>query len=189
MHIVTRSFVLLLMMFSLLSCKKIFDSEPEQLPSHIVKGKSYYTQFVLQYEKGHHLTTNYRRGTVLPINSKVKLLDITPKTIQFEIENGTQPLLIKNAKKHTGDDVYQAFDKLVATEKVNLANFNSLERKHIEAGTATVGMRKKAVTVAIGYPPSTETVNLDANSWVYWSMRFNKFQVNFKNDKVTDIVD
>lgn len=187
MRILFRGVVLLLLMLSVVSCKRAL--KPEELPAHIVLGDSYYTQFVIRYEKNAHLTTNFRRGASIPVNTPAKLLKITSKSIEVELDNSPKPLLIKNALKHTGDDVFQAFDKLFSKKKVNLSNFTRLERNHINSGTVAKGMRKKAVTVAIGYPPITETMNLDANTWVYWSGRFNKFNVNFRNGRVSGIVD
>jgi len=177
----------LLVLFSLVACKKTL--KPEELPGHIAIADSYYTQFVIRYEKGRHVTTNYRRGASIPVNTKVKLLNITAKTIELEVENSVQPLVIKNIQKHTGKDIYQAFDDLFAKKKINLYNFNSLERRNIKSGTVAKGMRKKAVKVAIGYPPITETMNLDSDTWVYWSGRFNKFNVVFINGKVSKVVD
>lgn len=187
MYKVYRRFVLLLFFLLLVSCKKTLS--PEQTPAHIVVGDHYFTQFVVRYEKGVHLTSNYRRGEVIPVNTKVRLVEITSKTIKVELINSATPLLIKNIQKHTGDDIFQAFDKLFAAKKVNLSKFTGKERKHIKAGTVAKGMRKKAVIVAIGYPPITETPNLEADAWMYWSSRYNKFRVNFKSGRVFSIVD
>jgi len=187
MRTLLRGSLFLLVLLSLVACKKTL--KPEELPGHIAMANSYYTQFVIRYEKGTHVTTNYRRGASIPVNTKVKLLNITTKTIKLEVENSSQPLIIKNIPKHTGKDIYQTFDDLFAKNKINLYNFNSLERRHIKSGSVAKGMRKKAVIVAIGYPPITETMNLDADTWVYWSARFNKFNVNFRNGKVSTVVD
>lgn len=187
MRIVTHSLILFLVIFSLVSCNKALKSE--ELPTNIAVGATYYTQFVIRYEKGTHLTTNYRRGSFIPVNTPVKLLDITGKTIQVEVASSSQKLLVKNVEKHTGDDVYRAFDKLFAKKKVNLSKFNSLELTHIKSGTVANDMSKKAVIIAIGYPPITETVNLDSDLWVYWSGRYNKFNVHFKNGKVSMVED
>jgi hypothetical protein len=159
------------------------------IPEHIVLGDSYYTQFVIRYEKATHLTTNFRRGSSIPVNTKVRLLGITARTIEVELNNSAKPLLIKNAEKHTGDDIYQAFDKLFGKSPVNLTQFTVPEQKQINSGTVANGMRKSAVLVAIGYPPITETLSLDVNTWVYWSARYNRFKVNFSNDRVTSIID
>lgn len=187
MRKVFRGFVLLIFLLLLVSCKKTLN--PEQIPAHIVVGDNYYTQFVIRYEKGTHLTSNFRRGALIPVNTEVRLLEITSRTIKVELNNSTTPLLIKNVPKHTGDDIFQAFDKLFSHKKVNLSKFTRRERRHIKTGSVAKGMRKKAVKVAIGYPPITETPNLEADTWVYWSGRFNKFKVNFRSGKVFSIVD
>ncbi len=187
MRVVIRGSLLLLMILSIGACKRALN--PTEIPAHIVVGDSYYTQFVIRYEKGTHLTTNFRRGASIPVNTPVTLLNITSKTIEVQLDDSGQKLLVKNVEKHTGDDVFRAFDKLFAKKKVSLAKFNRLERQHIQSGTVAKDMRKDAVLIAIGYPPITETPSLDSNMWVYWSGRFNKFNVQFKNGKVSRVVD
>lgn len=187
MKLLIRSLFLLSIAILLTACNKTL--KPDELPAHIVVGDNYYTQYVIRYEKGVHLTTNFRRGASIPVNTKVRLLNIKSKTIEVQPENMARPLLIKNVKKHTGDDIFAAFDKLFAKRKVNLRQFNRLERRHIKKGSVGKGMRKKAVLVAIGYPPITETPDLNMNIWTYWSGRFNRFRVHFRNGKVYKIVD
>jgi hypothetical protein len=163
--------------------------KPSELPASIKVGDHYYTQVVIQYEKGAHVTTNYRRGSKIPINSEVILSEITNKIIKVKLVSDQKELIIKNVIKHTNDDTIQAFEKLFNKNKVNLDQFTALEREHIKSGTVAVGMRKKAVIAAIGFPPQIATMNLDANQWTYWSSKFNKFTVDFKNDKVSKVVD
>ena len=98
-------------------------------------------------------------------------------------------LLIVNAAKHTGDDVYQAFDKLLAKQPVELSKFSRLERKNIDVAKAGKGMTQAAVLVAIGYPPIIRTPSLDSDKWTYWSGRFNTFIVHFEKGKVARIQD
>lgn len=182
-----RGLSALLIVFLLISCSRTL--KPEEFPAHIMIEDTYFTQFVIRYEKGTHLTTNFRRGSAVPVNTQVKLLKIDSKTIEVEWDNSSQKLVIKNVTKHTGDDVFKAFDKLFGKEKVNLAGFSSLERNQITSGSVAPGMRKDAVLVAIGYPPVTETLSLESDRWVYWSGRFNRFNVYFKNGKVSQIED
>jgi len=159
------------------------------LPLWIKTGNIYYTQVSLQYEKGRYLTTNYRKGILLPINTQVQLKEITGSDIKLEILPDHRLLRIENVEKHTGDGTPQAFTKLFAKNKVDLAQFSEFERENILAGRVAKGMRKKAVIAAIGYPPITETSSLAENEWTYWSSRFNRFIVKFQNDKVAQIQD
>ena len=187
MHIITRGLLLLLVMLSLVSCNKAL--KPDELPANITVGATYYTQFVIRHENGTYLTTNFRRGASIPVNTPVKLLNITSKTIEVQVDNPSQKLLVKNVERNTGDDIYRAFDKLFAKKKIDLSKFTALERTQIDNGTVAIGMTKNAVTVAIGYPPISETPNLDSNTWVYWKGRFDKFDVHFKDGKVSKVED
>ena len=184
---------LLVMVFPLVlflnACNKMA-RQPEVLPESIQIGDTYYTQFALRFEKGHFRTTNYRKGTLLPINSNVTLLDIDKKVIKVNIEASQHELIVKNAPKHVGGDAYFYFDKLFARQKVNLATFTREERAFIEKGKVGVGMRKDAVIAAVGYPPSHGTPSLSHNSWSYWKTRWgDKFIVNFKNGIVVKVMD
>jgi hypothetical protein len=171
----------------LIACKKPLTVQ--EIPAHIVVGEDYYTQYTIQYEKGRHVTTNYRRGATLPVNTEVTLQSIDHKNIEIIVKKTGMPLTIANIEKHTGKDIWQIFDALLQKHPLNLKNFTVAERDHIKAGKVTSKMRKKAVIAAIGYPPITETYSLDADTWVYWSGRFNRFNVDFKNDKVIKITD
>jgi hypothetical protein len=187
MRYITRALFLFFMTFSLISCTEAI--KQEELPSFIVLGGAYYTQIVIHDDKGAYPTTNYQRGFAIPVNTPINLLSITSKTITVTLANTSQQLIVKNIEKHTGDDIYHAFNKLFAKKKVNLSKFTPLEINHIESGTVANGMRKEAVIIAIGYPPITETFSQVSNQWVYWTSRFNRFKVNFENGKVSKIVD
>lgn len=188
-----KKFSQLMMVFPLIllatSCNKL-GRQPEVLPGNIQMGGVYYTQFALQFEKGHFRTTNYRTGTLLPINSKVTLLDINKKIIKVKVEAFQHDLIVKNAPKHVGGDAYFYFDKLFAQQKINLAKFTRKERTYIEKGAASVGMRKDAVIAALGYPPSHATPSLSYDNWTYWKSSWgDKLVVKFKNDKVVKVLD
>jgi hypothetical protein len=187
MRIFTRSLIFITLLVSLIGCKKNLGSE--DLPGHIVMGDNYYTQIVFRYEKNAHRTTNYRRGDTISINTPVKLVGINKRMITIELVESGQKIIINNIPKHTGQDIATIFDRYLAMNKVDLSQFNALEKKHIDAGTVAKGMRKKAVIVAFGYPSSTETAGIEADKWVYWSHRFNKLHVKFVGDKVAEVVD
>ena len=178
--------MMLFVFFSLTACQTT-GSKPAQLPANIQLGEKYYTQVTMQYEKGKYRTTNYRVGTFVTANTEVELLEVTPKVVKLKLLPGNQELLIVNVPKHTGDDIYQAFDKLLAKTKVIISQFSSLEKKNIKEGTVAKGMSKQAVKVAIGYPPITRTNSLESDAWTYWSNRFRTFIVHFENNKVIRI--
>ena len=150
-------------------------------------GTDYYTKFSLQYEKEQYLTTNYRRGILLPVNSRVMIKKMNNKAILVEIKQSGQKLSIINVPKHTNENINQVFDKIFSKTPIDLSNFSELEKRNIAEGKVENGMRKEAVIVAIGYPPYIKTPTLESNEWIYWSSKFNKFSVSFENNKVSNI--
>lgn len=157
------------------------------LPLDIKPGGFYYTQVTMQYEKGRHLTTNYRKGTLIPVNTQVRLEEITDDDIMMQIMPDLTKLRVENVEKHTGDTTARAFAKLFNKNRVDLSGFSKLEQEGIQVGRVVNGMSKRAVITAIGYPPITQTPTLQGNRWTYWSSRFNRFVVEFLNDRVARI--
>ncbi|MGZ4960444.1 MAG: hypothetical protein ACXV7J_14420 [Methylomonas sp.] len=149
----------------------------------------YYTQFSLFQEKDNYRTTNYRKGTLIPINTPVTLQSMESDEATLRLVDSGKTLNIENVVKYTKDDMQTAFNKIAAPSKVDLSRFSSDEKAAILAGQVKPGMSKKAVLAAIGYPPQHETPSLDGDKWTYWANRYNRFIVNFKNDKVDSIVD
>jgi len=169
------------------ACKKEF--KPGELGAGIQPGKLYYTQFSLYQEENRYRSTNYRRGILVPINTAVTLVSINSETAELKLAGSGQPLTIENVPKHTMDDIQTAFKKIAGPRLVDLELFTPEEQENILEGQVKEGMGRRAVLAAIGYPPQIETPSLDSNDWTYWSSRFNKFIVHFKNGKVAKIVD
>ncbi len=157
------------------------------LPLDIKPGAIYYTQVTIQYEKGRHLTTNYRRGAMLPVNTQVRLEEINEDEILLQILPDMTKLQVENVAKHTGDNTVRAFMKLFNKNRVNLSRFSRLEQEGIAVGRVVKGMGKQAVITAIGYPPVTQTSSTQMPRWTYWSSRFNRFVVEFQGDRVSFI--
>ena len=178
--------MMLFVLLGLTACESMAP-KPKPLPEGVQLNAHYYTQVTMQYEKGKYRTSNYRKGTLLPVNTEVELLGFTRKAIKIKLLKANQDLLIENVAKHTGETPHQAFVKLFAKRPLDLRAFSKLERKKIKQGQVAKGMTKKAVLVAIGYPPITRTPTLEANEWTYWRNRFRTFIVYFKNGKVSHI--
>ena len=83
MKSIFRGFVIVFALLNLIGCaKKLTEAT---LPIGIKPGSTYFTQVSLQYEKGCHLTTNYRKGALVPVNTQVQLREITSDDILLEI--------------------------------------------------------------------------------------------------------
>lgn len=184
-----KTIILILLCLAALlgACKK--ELKPEEMAAGIELGKVYYTQFSLFQEKNVFPTTNYRKGILIPVNTAVALVAINSDKAELKLIGSGQPLTIQNVPKHTLDDIQTAFKKIVAPHKLDLDMFTEDEQSNILAGQVRTGMGRRAVLAAIGYPPQVETPSLEASDWVYWSNRWNRFIVHFKNGKVEKIVD
>jgi hypothetical protein len=169
------------------ACSK--ELKPNELVAGIQPGQTYYTQFSLFQEQNNFRTTNYRKGSLIPVNTKLTLLSINADKAELKLIETGQSLTIENVPKFTKDDMQTAFKKIAGLNKVNLNQFTSAEQGSILTGQVKKDMGKKAVLTAIGYPPQHVTPSLDSNDWTYWSNLFNRFIVHFKNGKVDSIVD
>ncbi len=163
--------------------------KPNELVAGIQPGRIYYTQFSLFQENNNFRTTNYRKGTLIPVNTALTLLTISADKAELKLMETGQALTLENVPKFTKDDMQTAFKKIVGLNKVNLQPFTPAEQDGILTGKVKKDMSKKAVLTAIGYPPQHVTPSLYANDWTYWSNIFNRFVVHFNNDKVVNIVD
>jgi hypothetical protein len=162
--------------------------KPEEISPDINAGATYYTQFSLFQEKNVFRTTNYRRGSLIPINTPVILDSIDRKKIETRLAKTGQPFIVANIERHTNEDSQQAFKRIFGRRPVNLARFRKDETSAILEGQVKKGMSKPAVLAAIGYPPKTSTYSTESDDWTYWASRFDRFIVRFKGGRVSEIV-
>jgi len=178
LHVITA----LLLTFMVSGCAVDAELSPEQ-DALIQNQAEVYTQVSMWMEKNHVYGTNYSRGFLIPINSKVKLLKADSKEIVFEYNGQEVTYLVYT--KYTHANTSQMLKRLFAKKPVNLSKYK--HAKAIKHGNVLIGMTKDEVLLARGYPPFHETPSLKANNWKYWHHRFSTAIVVFKNDKVLGI--
>jgi len=142
-----------------------------------------YTQVPMWTENNRVYGTNYSRGMLIPINTKVKLLDASSKAIVFEYNGQKITYLIFT--KHTRADTATMIKRLFAKKPVDLTKYP--HAKEIKDAHVVKGMSKDEVILARGYPPFHMTHSLEADQWKYWRHRFSTAIVTFKDGKVVDI--
>jgi len=146
-------------------------------------GKEYYTRYNFYYERNKHNTTNYARGILVPVNTKVTLTSISAKKIKLEI-NG-QPITFVNAKKFTRRDTDVIASELLSSTEIPLSKANPKFLADLKTGILRLGMTKEEVLITRGYPPRHKTPSNESNRWVYWINKFVKLTLVFDNDKLT----
>ena len=154
-----------------------------------VKGDKLYTQFSLYYEKGHHITTNYRIGILIPIGTEVEFVKATRKKIVIKIPSYDAEVDFVNVKDYSGETIDGIFKRTFGVKPVDLSGFSKSEQSAIKRGAAEMGMSKDAVIKAMGYPPRHRTPSLDMDQWRYWKSRFNTVLISFEDDQVVSIKD
>jgi len=146
--------------------RQVLPAAIEPLP-----GQQYFTRFNLWYERGKHVTTNYARGKLLPINSKVTLESIGPKKMLLTLESGDS-LTLALAQKFSLRSLDDIAAELLSDRKIPIDRLGEDLSKAISQGTMRLGMTREQVLMARGYPPRHKTPSLDGDKWIYWSSRF-----------------
>ena len=84
--------------------------------------------------------------------------------------------------KNMGMSAEQYISLITSSKKVNLNELSETDQKGINSGKALVGMSKKGVRIALGYPAAHRTPSLKNNSWIYWRNRFKTKVIEFDTE-------
>jgi hypothetical protein len=156
--------------------------------SYSIKGSAggkIYTAYNMWYEIGKEevmWTINYKTGTMIPAGTEVRDVKVKKSEIFFTTVEDKKKFIVNfNAKFHPGKTP-ENYANMMFSEK----DFDQLTKgmrqtdiDGINEGVIMVGMIKKAVIVAYGYPPEHKTPDLDSNVWTYWLNRFTSTTINF----------
>lgn len=181
-RVITKLLCIIALVCSTASGQSVAESELADAKN----GDVLYTRFSLYYENDRHVTTNYRRGQFLPVNTPVTFLKSSRNEIDVALQGG-QELTLENVRDYSGEDLAGVFRRTLSPSQTDLSQFSELEQKSIETGQAKIGMSKAAILIALGYPPKHQTPTLEGDSWRYWSSRYGTFIVRFEDEKVVEI--
>jgi len=177
----------------LLGCSvKTYITEDGQKISPV--GGDYYTRINIWYEDPEEiLATNYHKGTIIPVGSKVRITNCRSEEISFTKEDlhGVE-FTIVNVRKYTlvwKEDLFgRYFSKDdPRTSGGEFSRLSGQEREDIEKGILAKGMSKEAAIIAYGYPPKHKTPDLADDIWYYWRSRFQAQRVTFRNNRIIEI--
>ena len=83
------------------------------------------------------------------------------------------------SRNMAGMSVDEYLQVITGPKKVNLKSLGALDRRGIKDGRAKVGMTKKGVRIALGYPARHRTPSLDDNVWTFWRNRWTMRTITF----------
>ncbi|MCF8068333.1 MAG: outer membrane protein assembly factor BamE [Desulfobacterales bacterium] len=134
-------------------------------------------------------TVNYQLPGFIPMCSAVEILSLNDKKLTFKVigRNKTYTYLYH---KTSPESLKEHLNKFFGPKCNNaeVKKLSEVDQNGISMGRASIGMTKKGVLYALGYPPMHVTYSLDMNVWTYWKNRFVKMEIEFdKNGLVTAI--
>ena len=138
------------------------------------------------HEDGEHSATNYWRGVLVPINTKVKLLKLKKNSFRFQLVESGEKIVVKNKSEYTNHTGQQVANEMLAEQPTQIDLYGPEMAEAIRAGTPRIGMTKTQVLLARGYPPSHETPSLSGPRWKFWQRRFGTQVLMFDGDILAD---
>ena len=127
-------------------------------------GGAYYTKVNIWYEDPQEiLSTNYHKGTIIPVGLKVKIVDYKGDEISFTKDDlAGVKFTIVDVHKYSLVPMEELFSHYFSKDdpKASGGEFSKLsgkDKENIENGSLAEGMSKEAVIIAYGYPPKHKT--------------------------------
>jgi len=158
------------------------------------KGTKFYLAHNIWTNGRHKISSiNYQYGSVLPFSTEVKILDITPTSIQLQVAPSGPKYTIKYYEKYAMEPISGYLKKLITTQNGDelLKGTNPEFRNSILSGKVLPGMSRQEVILTYG-PPSPHRTPSQVNlTWVYWVRRWPvsiTSRVIFKGDKVLQVM-
>lgn len=133
-------------------------------------------------------STNYQQTYLMPVCTEVEITKLSKKKMIFRVKDtgieyeylwhkkATPGGLNANIEKHFGSDCPQA----------EIATLSKLDQDGIKSGQPAMGMTRRGIIIAMGYPPEHVTPSLDQNLWMYWRNKFARRSVRFDADGKVD---
>ena len=153
---------------------------------HPVVGKEYFTRYTFFEEKNEHITTNYSRGSIVPINTPVKLVSMSGSQLVLKRTDTGQDVKVKNEDKYTKKSIPEIASLMLSEQKTPLEKLPEVVAAAVRNGEMRKGMTKELVLMTRGYPPAHETPSIDGDRWVYWSSRFVKLTIVFSDGRLSE---
>jgi hypothetical protein len=161
---------------------------PSIAPARIspVAGSDYFTRHAFWEEKGEFNTTNYSRGVLVPINTRVKVVALSGSKFVLKRLDTGQQVKVRNEEKFTRKSMSEIAALLLSAGPTPLEKLPEDVATAVRSGEMRKGMTRELVLMTRGFPPAHETPSLDGGRWVYWSSRFVKQTILFNDGRLAE---
>jgi outer membrane protein assembly factor BamE (lipoprotein component of BamABCDE complex) len=155
--------------------------------SALAAGQVRYTKYNIHTQsKGNRLNASYanyvRPGAghyIIPAGTEITILDRSRKEIVFRINGDGRTVHFQYHEPRMQMGVNEYIEEITSPKPVSLKNLSALDRKGVKQGEALVGMTRKGVMTALGYPATHKTPSPESPTWIYWTNRFGTLAVEF----------
>jgi hypothetical protein len=145
---------------------------------------TYYLQYNLHARGNDASSINYwSHQTLLPVCTPVNLVQAKGRRIVFTV-NGQRYLYTLH--RTTRVNLATHLERTFQTTCPDLNMLPPVDQQGVGAAQPRVGMSKKGVLIAVGYPPDHRTPRLEDAVWTYWGVT-GSVQVNFNGDLVSGV--
>lgn len=142
-------------------------------------------------ERSRLYAVNFQQAGLIPVCSEVEYVGLGRKAFEFRVVSTDRVYTYFNHKAAAEpfvDHLKRFFGP--SCPRAEIDSLSATDRQGIREGRAIVGMTRRGVILAMGYPPRHVNPNLDAPSFTYWKNRFNRVRIHFGPDgRVSSIED
>ncbi len=152
---------------------------------HPLVGQTRYLCCNLRYEKPEVTDNWYQVGGMIPLGTRVQIVEVRRDQVKFQPEGFPQITLTqKYGDKVLPFDQYLSRVFVERNPKLSFGKKKDRLELAVEQGRIEKGMTREQVAMAVGYPPANHTASLEAPDWHYWANRWKQYIVWFEHGRV-----
>jgi hypothetical protein len=104
---------------------------------------------------------------------------VNRKMIAFKVKEDGSRLEFECHEPRMGMSSEQYLELITSAKPVPPAGLSKEDQKGLKEGKAFLGMTRKGVLAALGYPAPHKTPSLESSTWYYWTNRFRAVSVEY----------
>lgn len=159
-------------------------------PSPFASGRGYtLVNLHPDNERSRLFAVNYQQAGLIPVCSEVEYVELGAKVFKFRVvsTNRVYEYVNHKAAAEPFPDHLARFFGAACPQK-ELGSLSEADRRGVREGKPLVGMTRRGVILAMGWPPRHANPDPNASSFLYWQNRFNKVRVDFgENGRVSAV--
>jgi hypothetical protein len=131
-------------------------------------------------------STNYNLPGTIKVCTKVKITSYKKKKMKFVVVDRDREYDYLLHRKSTPEGFVENIKRYFGPEcpAAEIETLSEIDQEGIKKGRGLVGMSRRGIILAMGYPPQHVTPDLEYDEWMYWMNRFNRDAVVFDEEGI-----